>query len=174
MRVAQSSDELLFQLHEIRPKDAVKSFRRSIIEGYPGDVCAYCGRPATSWTLDHIIPKSKGGPTRRWNLARCCSHCNGNKGSHDLLPWYRPQLFWEEDRENTLFQWILTFLTFTKILLENHHFTFVTRLRRNLRAPFKKFSVCSRFNIFFCPFHLHLFINREVRVKRWQQTCFRL
>ena len=61
MRVAQSSDELLFQLHEIRPRDAVKSFRRSIIEGYPGDVCAYCGRPATSWTLDHIIPKSKAG-----------------------------------------------------------------------------------------------------------------
>ena len=106
MRVAQSSDELLFQLHEIRPKDAVKSFRRSIIEDYPGDVCAYCGRPATSWTLDHIIPKSKGGPTRRWNLARCCSHCNGNKGSLDVLPWYRPQLFWTENRENTLFEWM--------------------------------------------------------------------
>ena len=106
MRVAQSSDELLFQLHEIRPKDAVKSFRRSIIEGYPGDVCAYCGRPATAWTLDHIIPRSKGGPTKRWNLARCCSQCNGNKGSHDVLPWYRPQLFWAEDRENTLFEWM--------------------------------------------------------------------
>ena len=106
MRVAQSSDELLFQLHEIRPKDAVKSFRRSIIEDYPGELCAYCGSPATSWTLDHIIPKSKGGPTRRWNLARCCSHCNGNKGSLDVLPWYRPQLFWTENRENTLFEWM--------------------------------------------------------------------
>ena len=121
MRVAQSSDELLFQLHEIRPKDAVKSFRRSIIEGYPGEVCAYCGRPATSWTLDHIIPKSKGGPTRRWNLARCCSHCNGNKGSHDLLPWYRPQLFWEEDRENTLFQWMRHNVTMDDAMIALEH-----------------------------------------------------
>ena len=106
MRVAQSSDELLFQLHEIRPKYAVKRFRRSIIEGYPGDRCAYCGRAATSWTLDHIIPRSKGGPTRRWNLARCCTHCNGNKGSLDVLFWYRPQIFWTENREKTLFEWM--------------------------------------------------------------------
>lgn len=106
MRKAQSPNDLLFNLSELRPKDAVKSFRRSIIEEYPGDRCAYCGAPATSWTLDHIIPKSKGGPTRRWNLARCCSRCNGNKGSADLLPWYRPQSFWDWDREETLFNWM--------------------------------------------------------------------
>ncbi len=106
MLVAQSPHDLLFNLSEIRPKHAVKKFRKSIIEGYPGDRCAYCGRSATSWTLDHIIPKSKGGPTRRWNLTRCCTHCNGNKGSLDVLLWYRPQLFWTEKRENTLFEWM--------------------------------------------------------------------
>ena len=106
MRVAQSSDDLLYNLHEIRPKDAVRSFRRRCIQDYPGDRCAYCGAPATSWTLDHIIPKSKGGPTRRWNLARCCARGNGNKSNLDLLPWYRPQLFWTEDRENTIFDWM--------------------------------------------------------------------
>ena len=47
-----------------------------------------------SWTLI-IIPKSKAAYATL-ELARCCSHCNGNKGSRDLLPWYRPQLFWEE------------------------------------------------------------------------------
>lgn len=106
MLVAQSPNDLLFNLSEIRPKYAVKKFRKSIIEEYPGDRCAYCGRSATSWTLDHIIPKSKGGPTRRWNLARCCTQCNGNKGSFDVLLWYRPQLFWTENRENTLFEWM--------------------------------------------------------------------
>ena len=106
MLVAQSSADLLYNLHEIRPKDAIRSFRKAVIHDYPGDRCAYCGSPATSWTLDHIIPKSKGGPTRRWNLARCCTKCNGNKSNLDLLPWYRPQLFWAEDRENTVFDWM--------------------------------------------------------------------
>jgi len=103
---AQSPNDLLFNLTSLRRKDAVKSFRRAIIDDYPTRGCAYCGRAATSWTLDHIIPRSKGGPTRRWNLARCCTHCNGNKGSIDVLPWYRPQLFWDEFRENSLFEWM--------------------------------------------------------------------
>ena len=103
---AQSPNDLLFNLTSLRRKDAVKSFRRAIIDEYPTRGCAYCGRSMRNWTLDHIIPKSKGGPTRRWNLAKCCSRCNGNKGSIDVLPWYRPQLFWDEYREETLFEWM--------------------------------------------------------------------
>lgn len=104
---AQSSDELLYFLHELRPSDAVRSFRRSIIEDYPGrGTCAYCGQRYKNFTLDHIIPRSKGGPTRRWNLARTCTHCNGNKSNLDLLPWYRPKQFWAEEREQILFNWM--------------------------------------------------------------------
>ena len=106
MRIAQSPNDLLFNLSEIRPKHAVKRFRKAIIEDYPGERCAYCDRKATSWTLDHVIPKSKGGPTRRWNLVRCCAECNGRKSNHDLLPWYRPQYFWNQNLENTLFEWM--------------------------------------------------------------------
>lgn len=106
MLKAQSSDDLLYNLHELRPSDAVRSFRRSIIEDYPSKGCCYCGRPAKKWTLDHIIPRSKNGPSRRWNLAKCCTRCNGNKSNFDLLPWYRPQLFWSEDRESTVFSWM--------------------------------------------------------------------
>ena len=106
MQVAQSPNDLLFNLTEIRPKCAVKRFRKSIILDYPGERCAYCNAPATSWTLDHIIPKSKGGPTRRWNLARCCTHCNGSKSNHQVLPWWRPQTIWDEHREETLFSWM--------------------------------------------------------------------
>jgi hypothetical protein len=104
---AQSSDELLFNLHELRPADAIRSFRRSILEDYPGHgTCAYCGRASKKFTLDHIIPRSKGGPTRRWNLSRACVNCNGNKSNYDLLPWYRPQLFWTQERERTVFDWM--------------------------------------------------------------------
>ena len=62
MRIAQSPNDLLFNLSEIRPKHAVKRFRKAIIEDYPGERCAYCDRKATSWTLDHVIPKSKAAP----------------------------------------------------------------------------------------------------------------
>lgn len=107
MMKAQSSDELLYHLHELRPADAIRSFRRSIIEDYPGcGTCAYCGRSPKKFTLDHIIPRSKGGPTRRWNLSRACVNCNGNKSNHDLLPWYRPQRFWAPEREQTVFDWM--------------------------------------------------------------------
>ena len=106
MRIAQSPNDLLFNLTEIRPKHAVKRFRKAILEDYPGDRCAYCDRKATSWTLDHVIPRSKGGPTKRWNLVRCCAECNGRKSNHDLLPWYRPQHFWDQQREDRVFDWM--------------------------------------------------------------------
>ena len=45
--------------------------------------CQYCGvycRPATT-TIDHVIPKSKGGLSTWENLVTACSHCNRKKGS---------------------------------------------------------------------------------------------
>lgn len=44
--------------------------------------CAYCRtRPGT--TLDHIWPKSRGGPGAAWNIVPACKPCNQRKG--DLL-----------------------------------------------------------------------------------------
>ena len=46
-------------------------------------VCQYCGKPLKSQevTLDHIVPKSRGGKSDWENLAACCSRCNVRKGS---------------------------------------------------------------------------------------------
>ena len=48
--------------------------------------CQFCGRtlPAGELTLDHIIPRSKGGHTDWDNLVACCHSCNSLKG--DRLP----------------------------------------------------------------------------------------
>jgi hypothetical protein len=46
------------------------------------DGCAYCGARATTW--DHIIPRSKGGPSHVENLAPCCLYCNSLKSSKTL------------------------------------------------------------------------------------------
>ena len=44
--------------------------------------CQYCGRRGTAFdlTLDHILPKSRGGRTLAENLATACQVCNNRKG----------------------------------------------------------------------------------------------
>ncbi len=42
-----------------------------------GHACAYCGREAS--TRDHIVPRSRGGPTSWLNLVAACVACNSNK-----------------------------------------------------------------------------------------------
>lgn len=45
--------------------------------------CQYCGERYLSHelSLDHVVPRSKGGPTRWDNLVTCCLKCNSKKGS---------------------------------------------------------------------------------------------
>ena len=41
--------------------------------------CVYCGSKR-SLTIDHVVPKSKGGNNSWTNLVTCCSPCNRKKG----------------------------------------------------------------------------------------------
>lgn len=45
--------------------------------------CQYCGERYLSpdLSLDHVVPRSKGGLTRWDNLVTCCLKCNSKKGS---------------------------------------------------------------------------------------------
>lgn len=45
-----------------------------------GTECHYCGLPDAT-TVDHIVPKSKGGGERIKNLVPCCRQCNASKGT---------------------------------------------------------------------------------------------
>lgn len=59
-----------------------KRKRRKLLEK-SGGVCTYCG-VKLSWkscTLDHVIPKSKGGSTLPVNLVASCVGCNNKKGN---------------------------------------------------------------------------------------------
>jgi 5-methylcytosine-specific restriction endonuclease McrA len=42
--------------------------------------CAYCGRSDIPLTIDHIIPKAKGGTDSWENLICACTICNNKKG----------------------------------------------------------------------------------------------
>jgi len=42
--------------------------------------CAYCGRSDLPLTIDHIVPKAKGGTDSWENLICACTLCNNKKG----------------------------------------------------------------------------------------------
>ncbi len=44
--------------------------------------CQYCGKsePAHKLSLDHVVPRSHGGPTTWENIVCCCLRCNSRKG----------------------------------------------------------------------------------------------
>ena len=43
--------------------------------------CQYCGRRGDRLTLDHIVPRSRGGQTTWTNLVTACLRCNLRKGN---------------------------------------------------------------------------------------------
>ena len=55
---------------------------RTLIFKRDDHTCQYCGAPAT--TVDHIVPKSKGGGFTWTNLVAACSPCNVRKGNRSL------------------------------------------------------------------------------------------
>jgi 5-methylcytosine-specific restriction endonuclease McrA len=46
--------------------------------------CQYCGTRHGNLTVDHVIPRSKGGSSQWDNIVACCAPCNRRKG--DRLP----------------------------------------------------------------------------------------
>jgi 5-methylcytosine-specific restriction endonuclease McrA len=48
--------------------------------------CQYCAvvLPAGELTLDHVVPRSRGGLSTWENLVACCHACNRRKGNHLL------------------------------------------------------------------------------------------
>ena len=50
------------------------------------NTCLYCGEvfSARNLTLDHVIPKSRGGKNTWENLVTCCMPCNKHKGDKML------------------------------------------------------------------------------------------
>ncbi|MGH2905509.1 MAG: HNH endonuclease [Solirubrobacterales bacterium] len=64
-----------------------KSFRRKItrraVFARDGWECQYCGKRG-SLTMDHVIPRSKGGDTSWENVVACCAGCNRRKGDRSV------------------------------------------------------------------------------------------
>lgn len=49
------------------------------------NTCQYCGRSDCKMTIDHVIPRSKGGKFSWENLVTACPSCNQKKGDRSLF-----------------------------------------------------------------------------------------
>jgi 5-methylcytosine-specific restriction endonuclease McrA len=58
--------------------------------------CQYCGHERGNLTVDHVIPRSRGGASTWENIVTCCAPCNRQKGDRlprqaNMVPTSRPR-----------------------------------------------------------------------------------
>ena len=73
-----------------------------------GCSCIYCGAGTgmtglDSFEVEHIVPRSQGGPDAMVNYALACRSCNENKGERTPFQWLRHEDSWDafESRVNS-------------------------------------------------------------------------
>jgi 5-methylcytosine-specific restriction endonuclease McrA len=93
--VLKYSDRIIRGVGKVFPVPAVLVLIKIVRSVYRGKVpfskknvlirdrftCAYCGAKEKRFTIDHVIPQSKGGTTTWENCVTCCQECNNKKGS---------------------------------------------------------------------------------------------
>lgn len=62
------------------PYKKIELSRKNVLRR-DGMKCQYCGKKSTQITIDHIIPKSRGGQDSWDNLVAACVSCNNKKGN---------------------------------------------------------------------------------------------
>jgi 5-methylcytosine-specific restriction endonuclease McrA len=63
------------------PRQGLRFNRRNVF-ARDGNQCQYCGRgfPTSELSLDHVVPRSRGGSTSWENIVCACVACNVRKG----------------------------------------------------------------------------------------------
>lgn len=69
---------LLLREYNKVPRTPLRLSRKNIYLR-DGGACGYCGSK-DELTLDHVLPRSRGGPSTWENLVTCCRPCNTRKG----------------------------------------------------------------------------------------------
>lgn len=72
--------------------------RRLLVLKRDGYTCHYCGLDANS--VDHVLPRSRGGTDDLDNLVACCSSCNSSKGDRFFSSRHLPPLAFPDSLSN--------------------------------------------------------------------------
>jgi 5-methylcytosine-specific restriction endonuclease McrA len=66
------------------PKAVQRKISRRALFARDGHRCQYCGTEGGKLTLDHIVPRSRGGESIWENVVTSCAPCNLRKGNRTL------------------------------------------------------------------------------------------
>jgi 5-methylcytosine-specific restriction endonuclease McrA len=66
------------------PKSVQRKISRRALFARDGWRCQYCGSEGGKLTLDHVVPRSRGGESSWENVVTSCSPCNLRKGNRTL------------------------------------------------------------------------------------------
>ena len=66
------------------PRAITRRISRRVLFARDGWCCVYCGTNGGRLTLDHVVPRSRGGSSVWENVVTACAPCNLRKG--DRLP----------------------------------------------------------------------------------------
>jgi len=64
-----------------RPRPKLRLTRKEVF-ARDGWTCMYCGRETKDLTLDHVMPRHRGGEHTWENLVSACKACNHRKAGH--------------------------------------------------------------------------------------------
>jgi 5-methylcytosine-specific restriction endonuclease McrA len=67
--------------HHVRRPMPVLHISRKSVFARDRYTCQYCGAHNVPLTIDHVVPKERGGGTDWVNLVCCCTACNNKKGN---------------------------------------------------------------------------------------------
>ena len=82
-----------------------KRLRRQKIKEEWDWECAYCGSDK-NLTIDHIVPRAKGGTDFTKNCLCACHSCNQDKGYTPVEDWYLSQEFFSIQRYEKIKDWM--------------------------------------------------------------------
>ncbi|CAN5149896.1 HNH endonuclease [soil metagenome] len=69
--------------HIKRPRPVVKMTRKEVLQR-DEHACQYCGKRAHDLTLDHVVPRHRGGQHTWENVVAACTTCNHRKGGRTV------------------------------------------------------------------------------------------
>lgn len=82
-QILQSPSVIRLAYHIKRPRPVVKLTRREILQR-DEHACQYCGRRGHELTIDHVLPRHRGGQHAWENVVAACKSCNHRKGGKTL------------------------------------------------------------------------------------------
>jgi 5-methylcytosine-specific restriction endonuclease McrA len=66
------------------PRTVQRKISRRALFARDGWKCVYCGTASGRLTLDHVVPRSRGGDSVWENVVTSCAPCNLRKGNRSL------------------------------------------------------------------------------------------